>query len=132
MKILIAEDDFASRKFLINFLSDYGECDQVIDGLETVEAFMISIKNKDPYDLVCLDIMMPKVDGIRVLKTIRDIEKQHDIDPENGVKIIMISALNNYEVVMDSFNTGSEGYAVKPLNTDMFIKLMEKLDLIKK
>ena len=38
MKILIAEDDLASRKFLHKFLSQYGECDLVVDGMETLDA----------------------------------------------------------------------------------------------
>ena len=43
MKILIAEDDFAGRKYLFKLLSEYGECDMTIDGIETVEAFVIGL-----------------------------------------------------------------------------------------
>ena len=66
MRILIAEDDLVSRKFLFKFLSRYGECDLVVDGLEALDAFLISIKDDRHYDLICLDIMMPKVDGIKI------------------------------------------------------------------
>jgi len=76
MRILIAEDDYASRKFLYKFLSAYGECDITIDGIEAVDAFMLALDEGKPYDLVCLDIMMPKLDGTRALKAIRDVEKQ--------------------------------------------------------
>lgn len=41
MKILLAEDDFASRKFMTNYLEKYGECDITVDGEEAVDAFMI-------------------------------------------------------------------------------------------
>ena len=40
MKILLAEDDFATRKFMAGFLSKYGECDITVDGMEAVDAFM--------------------------------------------------------------------------------------------
>lgn len=131
MKILIAEDDYASRQFLLSLLSQYGDCDLVIDGMEAVDAFMMSIKKNLTYDLICLDIMMPKADGIKVLKAIRELEKQNNIETEKIAKVIMISALNESEVVYDSFNKGSEAYAVKPLNIDKFIELLRKLKLIK-
>ncbi|MBP5652617.1 MAG: response regulator, partial [Lachnospiraceae bacterium] len=76
MKILIAEDDFASRKFMLRFLSKYGECDITVDGLEAVDAFLMALEGGDGYDLVCLDIMMPALDGYQTLKAIRDIEKE--------------------------------------------------------
>lgn len=60
------------------FLSQYGECDIVVDGMEALDAYLIAIKEEDPYDLICLDIMMPKVDGVKVLKAIRDFEVQRE------------------------------------------------------
>lgn len=130
MKILIAEDDFASRMFLYKFLSSYGECDLTVDGIEAVEAFLMAHDAGKPYDLICLDIMMPKVDGIKALKAIRDIEKQKDIKEINAVKVIMTTALNDTESVHSSFNVGCEGYASKPIDTAKFIEVMKKLKLI--
>ena len=49
MRVLIAEDDLVSRKFLFKFLSQYGECDLVVDGLEALDAFLISMKENNPY-----------------------------------------------------------------------------------
>ena len=59
MKILLAEDDYATRKFMVSFLSKYGECDVTVDGMEAVDAFLMALEEEEPYDLVCLDIMMP-------------------------------------------------------------------------
>lgn len=98
MRILIAEDDLTSRKFLFKFLSKYGECDMVVDGLEALDAFLMSIKDEKPYDLICLDIMMPKVDGVKVLKNIRDFEIQKNIIPENRSKVIMTTALPRHNL----------------------------------
>ena len=130
MRILIAEDDLISRKFLSKFLSTYGEVDMTVDGMEVVEAFLMALDMDEPYDLVCLDIMMPKVDGVKALKAIRDIEKQRNIPKEKQSKIIMTSALNETEVVMDAFETGSEAYATKPINTEKFIEVLKKLKII--
>lgn len=131
MRILIAEDDMISRKFLFKFLSQYGECDVVIDGIEALDAYLISIKEKDPYDVICLDIMMPKVDGVKVLKAIRDFEKQRGATPDKKAKIIMITALADTEYVRKAFEIGCEAYAAKPVDTDKLIEVMKKLDIIK-
>lgn len=130
MKILIAEDDLASRKFLFKFLSQYGECDQVVDGMEALDAFLISFKEEEPYDLICLDIMMPKVDGVKVLKAIRDLETQKKIPAEKRVKVIMTTALAETQFVQDAFEIGCEAYAAKPIDTTKLIEVMEKLGLI--
>ncbi|MCT4632986.1 MAG: response regulator [Firmicutes bacterium] len=130
MRILIAEDDFVSRKFLFKFLNQYGECDVTVDGLETIEVFMMSLDEDNYYDLVCLDIMMPEVDGIQVLKTIRKLEEDKGLDEESKVKVIMTTALNNVEQIHTAFDSGSEGYAVKPIDTDKFKDVMKKLKLI--
>jgi two-component system chemotaxis response regulator CheY len=130
MRILIAEDDAVSRKFLFKFLSRYGECDITVDGLEALDAFLLAIKDKRPYELVCLDIMMPKVDGVRVLKTIRDLEKEAGIAPEKQAKVIMITALGETSYVQRAFEIGCEAYAAKPVDTAKLANVMAKLGLI--
>jgi len=128
IKILIAEDDVVSRKLLWKVLGEYGECDLVINGIEAVDAFIIALKENKPYDLICLDIMMPKVDGITVLKTLRDLEKQNKV--VNETKIIMVTALNETEVVDDAFEKGADAYAPKPLDIDRLIEVLNNFELI--
>lgn len=131
MKILIAEDDMVSRKFLFKFLSQYGECDVVVDGMEALDAYLISVKENEPYDVICLDIMMPKVDGVKVLKAIKDFEKQRGVLEERKVKIIMITALDDTEYVHKAFEIGCEAYAAKPIDTDKLVEVMKNLDIIR-
>ncbi len=130
MKVLIAEDDFASRKFLYKLLSPYGECDMTIDGIEAVEAFMIAHDIGEPYDLVCLDIMMPKIDGFRALQTIRDFEEKKGISESLKCKVIITSALSETEVVFDSFSTKCEVYATKPIDAERMKEALKKLGLV--
>jgi len=131
MRILVVEDDLTSRKFLQKFLSQYGETDVVVDGMEALDAFLFSLKSNQPYDLVCLDVMMPKVDGIKVLKTIRDLETQKGLLPNKRVKVIMTTALSGTDYVQSAFEIGCEGFASKPIDTKKFVEVMEKLGLIK-
>lgn len=130
MRILIAEDDLVSRKFLFKFLSQYGECDQVVDGLETLDAFLLSMKENNPYDLICLDIMMPKVDGVKALQAIRDYENQKGVLPEKRSKVIMTTALAETHYVNHAFEIGCEAYAAKPIDTDKLVEVLKKLGLI--
>lgn len=131
MRILIAEDDLISRKFLLKFFSQYGECDVVVDGIEALDAYLMAIKEKTPYELICLDIMMPKVDGVKVLKAIRDFEKQREFSVENRSKVIMITALADTEYVRMAFEIGCEAYAAKPVDIEKLTEVMKKLELIK-
>ncbi len=130
MKILIAEDDLSSRKFLYKFLAQYGECDLVVDGLEALDAVLISHKEDKPYDLICLDIMMPKVDGVKVLKHIKELEAQKGIDPEKQSKIIMTTALAETQIVQNAFELGCDAYAAKPIDTAKFMEVLHKIGLI--
>ena len=130
MKILIAEDDFASRKFMLRFLSKYGECDVTVDGMEAVDAFTMALDADEGYDLLCLDIMMPELDGYQALKQIREYEKEKGISEEDGAKIIMTTALNEGRNVTKAFELGCVAYAGKPIDQDKFENVLRKLNLI--
>ena len=67
MKTLIVEDEPTSRLLLQAILSGYGDCDIATDGEEAVEAFRSALEQGVPYNLVCMDIMMPKLDGHEAL-----------------------------------------------------------------
>ena len=130
MKILIAEDDFTSRLFIKKYLSRYGECDLAINGMEAIDLTMVSLEQKSPYTLICLDIMMPKVDGIKALKTIRELEKKYLSNGEQPAKIIMTTALNDKDTVEEAYRYGCEAYAWKPIYVEKFDEVLRKLNLI--
>lgn len=130
MKILLAEDDFVTRKFMTAFLSKYGECDVTVDGMEAVDAFMMAHEEGEPYDLICLDVMMPVMDGLQALKGIRDIEKQSNIPEEKMARIIMTTALNDEKTVKTAFDLGCTVYSGKPLDQERFEQALKKLGLL--
>jgi len=130
MKYLIVEDNFAARRLLKRYLSDYGDCDVAVDGHEAVEAFRQAMDEKEPYDLICLDIMMPNMDGREALMAIRQIEHGHGIDGLDGVKVIMTTALGDSKNVIGSFREGCEAYIVKPVEKNKLLEEMENLGLI--
>jgi two-component system chemotaxis response regulator CheY len=74
--------------------------------------------------------MMPKVDGVKVLKAIRDLEKQKGILPEKRSKIIMTTALAESQYVQQAFEIGCEAYAAKPIDTQKLFEVIRKLGLL--
>jgi two-component system chemotaxis response regulator CheY len=127
MRCLITDDTIVARTLLEKHLSPVADCDFAEDGIQAVQAVRKSIEEKNPYDLICLDIMMPNMDGQEALKRIRQIEKENGIHGLDGVKVIMTTALGNSDNVMEAFREGCEAYLVKPLNKVKLFEEMEKL-----
>jgi two-component system chemotaxis response regulator CheY len=115
MRSLIAEDDPTSRVLLHTLLSQFGDCDAAKDGREAVEAFVACLHTGISYDLVCLDIMMPHLDGQAALKEIRRLEASHGIAPGAGVRIIMTTTLDDPANIMQAFREQCDAYLVKPI-----------------
>jgi len=131
MKTLIVEDDFVARQLLKGILSDYSECDIVVDGEEAVQAHRIALEDGEPYDLICMDIMMPNMDGKESLKRIREFEKDNNISGSKEAKVIMITALGDPKTVFESFyKSGATSYLVKPINEEKFFNQLRLFELI--
>ena len=78
MRTLIVEDDFTSRLLMQAILAPCGECHIAVNGREAIQAFRLARAQGRPYDLVCLDIMMPEMDGHAVLKVLRAAEEAEE------------------------------------------------------
>ena len=129
MKSLVVEDNLMSRILLQKILAPYGETHVAVDGKEAIIAFRISIEEKQPYDLICLDIMMPEMDGHAVLKEIRKIEDADDSPGRDNVKIVMTTAMDDSKNVMRAFKAQCDGYLVKPFEKQKFFEELRKLGL---
>jgi two-component system chemotaxis response regulator CheY len=101
-----------------------------VDGTEAVEAFTMALEANEGYDLVCLDIMMPVLDGYQALMKIRELEAQKKIPEGKRAKIIMTTALNERRNVTKAFDLGCTAYAGKPIDQEKFENVLRKLDLI--
>ena len=132
MKTLIVEDDFTSRLLLQKILSPFGECTLATNGEEAVQAFMDSkTQSAAPYDLICLDIMMPGMDGQTALGKIREIEKDVGIEHGKGAKIIMMTALKDKKNVMTAFYEFCDAYMVKPIDKAKLMEHLRNFELLK-
>jgi two-component system, chemotaxis family, chemotaxis protein CheY len=130
MKCLIVEDDSSALKLMQRYLDEYADCDTAMDGQEAINVFKRAIEEKKPYDLVCLDIMLPELDGHAVLQAMRRIETEHDLSGLGSAKVIMTTALRDLTDVTNAFKEGCEVYLVKPIERQKLVKELEGLDLI--
>lgn len=115
MKTLIVEDDFTSRLLLQELLKHYGPVHIAVNGKEAVKAVRIAIESGELYDLICLDIMMPEMDGQEALLHIRDLEKEKNLIASNASKIVMTTALNDMRSVCGAYASLCDAYLVKPI-----------------
>jgi len=132
MKILIADDNYASRRLLKAYLSQYGDCHFAVNGAEAVDSFRLAFQGNDPFDLICLDIMMPEMDGLEALRQIRAFEADRiaEASTQKRCKILMTTALDDRKDIIDSFNEGCEGYLIKPVEEQQIVKVLAQLGLV--
>ena len=105
-KILIIEDEGSQRMLLREFLEERG---YTVDEAETGEEGIERVK-KMAFDVVLIDIRLPDISGIEVLKEIRKINLE--------IKAIMITAFQDVKLVVESLKNGAFNYLVKPINLE--------------
>ena len=127
MKILVADDDFVNRRFLEKIFGEYGEVVAVDNGMSAVDEAVRAMESASFFDLICLDIMMTRLDGYKTLEAIREAENKYAVASGNRAKVMMISALD--EVALDNAQVCNDydAYICKPIVVDKFEKLLSKL-----
>lgn len=130
MKTLITEDDFTCRLLLQEMLNEHGPCHIAVNGREAVDAVRASLDQGEPYDLICMDIMMPEMDGQVALRLIRADEQDHDRNGEACAKIVMITALDEVKQVMQAYGNLCDGYLTKPIDKAALIDTLQQLKLM--
>lgn len=116
-RILIADDNEANVELLEAFLSDI-DCDIQVarDGLDTLERVALF----QP-DVVLLDIMMPKLSGFEVCKTLKEAPETRDI------MILMVTALNELGDIERAVAAGTDDFLSKPVSQLELLKRVENM-----
>jgi len=131
MRILISDDEHPNRILMDKLLSGYGECLITENGAQAVEAVQWSIEDDEPFDLICLDIMMPELTGQEALREIRKLERDNGIPDEKAAKIIMCTSLDTDKDMTDAFfKGGCTDYLTKPITPDALRSKLSEHGLI--
>jgi two-component system, chemotaxis family, chemotaxis protein CheY len=130
MKTLIAEDDSASRLTLRHLLKGYGPVHLALNGKEAVEAVRAALEAREPFNLICLDIMMPEMDGQEALKQIRALEEAYRLSSDQGTKVVMTTAAGDPKNVCIAFNSLCDDFLLKPISKAKLLETLRQLALI--
>ena len=130
MRSLVIEDDPTSRLFLKRFLERYGEVVIAGDGQHGLYSFYEGLETEKPFDLVCLDLSMPNMDGMQALNLIRKAEDQRGISNEAGSKIVIVTSTTESKVILQSFRSGCAAFMSKPFNSGKFKRQLRDFGLI--
>lgn len=129
MKALVVEDDRVSAMVLAGMVEPFATVQTAENGRIGVEKFKNAHEAGEPFDLVLLDIMMPEMDGHQALSRMRALEAEWGIFGLDGVKIVMVTALDDFDSVRTSFREQADGYLVKPVRKDRVEELLRNLEL---
>ncbi len=113
-KILVVEDDKKINELIVEFLKSEGY--SVVGSYDGIDGF--SKFKEDEFDLVILDVMMPKLDGYEVCKLIREI---------SNVPIIFLTALSETSDEIKGFDVMADDYVTKPFSFNVLIKRVEAI-----
>jgi len=130
MKTLIVEDDFTSRLLLQELLKNYGTSHVAVNGREAIEAVRLALGSGEPYDLICLDIMMPEMDGQQALREIRLLEETRGVASSRWAKIVMTTALGDKNNVLEAVKGKCDAFLVKPIQKARLLEELLRLKLI--
>lgn len=114
-KILICDDEEGIRESLKLILGDHYDLALTDSGEQCLEV----LKNDKTIGLVLLDIKMPKVNGLEVLKAIKD--------GHPGLNVIIITGYKSVETASEASALGASGYIVKPFKSDEILEAVGKI-----
>jgi two-component system OmpR family response regulator len=115
MRILLVEDDASHRKFITDGLKQLGHTvDCAPDGMDGLFLAM-----EEKYDIIVMDRMIPKIDGLSIIKTLRDAGKK--------TPVLILSSLAKVEERIKGLKAGGDDYLTKPFE---FGELMARIDAL--
>lgn len=130
LKSLIVEDNVVDRQVLEIHLNRLGTVEVAANGFDAVNQYEKVLKEHGKYDLICLDIMMPKMDGQEALRRIRRLEENHKRTGSEAAKIIMTTSSSDVRDMLVAFSEGLESYLIKPITEQKLSAELEKLGLV--
>lgn len=131
MRALIVDDDFYSRITLHDLLRPVAECHIAVNGEEALGAFKKALEDGRPYDLVCMDLVMPEMDGQQALQEMRGVEKDLGVALDDRTKVMVVSMVEDTRETNDAFFLGgADCFLVKPIDEERLMSELRTLGLM--
>jgi two-component system chemotaxis response regulator CheY len=128
VRTLIVDDSPIIRILLKNMLTGYGECELAKDGREAMDAYDRSLRESLFFDLICLDLGLPTISGIEVLRQIREREAQNGSPVK--ARVLIITASSESSEVESLKGHGADGYLIKPIVKERLIEYVKSFGLL--
>ena len=131
LRILLVDDSKSAQLKILSIVSKYGTCDQAYDGVEALDLVQRSLQANSPYDLIIMDVVMPRMDGFEAVKKIMLLQDAVNIPEQNKAKIIMLTSKADPANMMKAhFEIGVKTYLTKPFAEKTLLEAMTNLELI--
>lgn len=128
---LVVDDDMIGRTMLRDFLLEFAPCDVAENGKEGLRLFEKALAEGTPYCLICVDLIMPEMNGLALIKHIREIEKKQLIFSDVRTKIFVISASDSpWDKADLVLNDLCDDYIVKPFKRDSLAERLFQNSLV--
>ena len=105
-RFLVVEDEEMCSLLMCTVLSNFGDCDVAINGGQALQSYRAALEEGRPYDLICLDLKLPDMDGSDILKHLRQYEAV--TGQRSAVKVIVVSGVRAAERVLDMYRMGCQ------------------------
>ena len=122
-KILVIDDNVINRTLIIDSLAGLAECDEAVNGRVAFKIFNKTYDDK-VYDLYLVDIAMPEIDGVKLIKLIRELEDFNRVPEEERLPIIVVTAYQDR--LKEIFALNCYDYMLKPIDPDDLIEKITK------
>jgi two-component system, chemotaxis family, chemotaxis protein CheY len=115
LRYLVVEDDEMSREMLCRFLSRFAKCDSADNGKSGFDMFNAALTEGQPYDHLFIDLVMPVMNGLALVRKIRDVEKMSPLFKDFRTKVFVLTSStclwDKADLVLDNL---CDDYIVKP------------------
>ncbi len=127
-KALICEDDVVSRKVIELFVKPYASCTTCESGLDAVSIFEMALTSSARFTLVLLDVGIPGMAGLEVLKRIRELEATHAV--ASPCAVVMLTGRSETTFMEEAKKFGCTRYILKPIAETQLIDELRDLGII--
>ena len=124
-RLMVVDDDMISRRKLGTILASRGTVEEFSNGKTAIMSFQQAWEEQIPFKLITLDITMPGMSGMEVLKEMRRIEGSFLRDFRHKAIIVMVSASNNMNDVRSAISLDCNDYIIKPFDEE---KILSRYD----